>query len=495
MTNQNEKEKRTLTHQELTGLEPVDGNRKEIWDDKVSGLYVRVYPSGTKSFLLRIWYKGSNLSPVIGRFPSTTLKQAREKAREMKHLKSKGVNPKRALNKEGNKNRKESKTFSDLADLYIENHLPDLAKSTQKNRKSRIQNQINPEIGNMVADEITVEDIEDLQDQVISKAKNTGNADPDDENAGYTMANRVVEDVSVILNKTKPKLDNPCKYVETKDERSVRNPFDKSQLPTVWDALDREPEITGAVGKMILLTGQREAEVRRMEWQQLREDYVWEMTNVVRKKKKKDKKTLLLPLPPLAQRIIDNLRPKTGTSKYVFCSERHDHDEHIQSLSRARKRVNDRCDFDNGRFQYKRLRTTVRTNLPELKIEPHIANRIIKHDVQTTAYEHYDDYYYLEEQRRALAAWDRELRTVIGIDENSIIGDIYQIEKDLDDCSVDEDKKSELKPYLDTIKSLCQSSDPNEKILEEAKHEVVGILEDIAEENEGLCPEKYDTLE
>ena len=59
-------------------------DRKETPDGSVPGLYLVVQPSGVKSFALRYRYGGKSKKLTLGRYPTLSLADARQKARQAK---------------------------------------------------------------------------------------------------------------------------------------------------------------------------------------------------------------------------------------------------------------------------------------------------------------------------------------------------------------------------------------------------------------------------
>ena len=59
---------------------PVQTKRYRIWDTAVPGLFVRVQPSGVKSFNVQ-WSRTNSTS--IGKYPGVTLESARVQARDI----------------------------------------------------------------------------------------------------------------------------------------------------------------------------------------------------------------------------------------------------------------------------------------------------------------------------------------------------------------------------------------------------------------------------
>src|SRR5262249_62276847 len=67
-----------------------------IWDDKVSGLVLRTYESGLKTFVFRYRLDGRGEQIKIGRWPEWSVDAARARARELRRLRHQGRNPARA---------------------------------------------------------------------------------------------------------------------------------------------------------------------------------------------------------------------------------------------------------------------------------------------------------------------------------------------------------------------------------------------------------------
>ena len=57
------------------------------------GLYLLITPNGLKNWRLRYWYRGKEKLLSLGGYPTTTLREARDKRFEARKLLSNGVNP------------------------------------------------------------------------------------------------------------------------------------------------------------------------------------------------------------------------------------------------------------------------------------------------------------------------------------------------------------------------------------------------------------------
>src|SRR5678816_1570974 len=91
--------------------------RDSIYDSRTSGLCISVTDRGAKSFLFRRKLDGRSERIFIGKFPETSVEQARGKAAEFASLIFKGENPadKRRADRQG-------MTLKQLFDEYLERH-------------------------------------------------------------------------------------------------------------------------------------------------------------------------------------------------------------------------------------------------------------------------------------------------------------------------------------------------------------------------------------
>ena len=129
----------------------------------MSGLLLQVTPNGGRSWILRTKVGDKRREIGLGGFPTVTLAQAREKARDVREKIEQGTDPvaerkaaKRALATAQRRNL----TFADAVDRYLAAKLDGF--SNAKHRKqwgSTLATYATPELGGMDVDTITVQDI------------------------------------------------------------------------------------------------------------------------------------------------------------------------------------------------------------------------------------------------------------------------------------------------------------------------------------------------
>lgn len=102
------------TGKAYNGLHPVGG---------VAGLLLQVTPTGGKSWIYRTRVAGKRRNIGVGGFPDVTLAQAREKARELRELINKGIDPveeSKAVRRAQKAARLANITFAEAMDRYID---------------------------------------------------------------------------------------------------------------------------------------------------------------------------------------------------------------------------------------------------------------------------------------------------------------------------------------------------------------------------------------
>lgn len=64
-----------------------------FWDESAKGLGLKVYPSTKKTFLFQSRLGSKTVKISIGTYPSCTIDQARQKAKELDLMCSNGIDP------------------------------------------------------------------------------------------------------------------------------------------------------------------------------------------------------------------------------------------------------------------------------------------------------------------------------------------------------------------------------------------------------------------
>ncbi len=180
------------------------------------------------------------------------------------------------------------------------------------------------------------------------------------------------------------------------------------ELAVIWRALDnpalcKSDPVTIAAMKLLILTGQRETEVCGAEWKEF--DLaagLWYLPA----ERTKTERAHLVHLAPRAVAILEALKPITGEMQHVFASPlRPKQSIYGRAVNGALAKL-----FKSGklpnvtRCTVHDFRRTLITRLPDLGFEPFMGHKIANH-VLSGVFAHYNHNSYEEQRKAALAAW------------------------------------------------------------------------------------------
>jgi integrase len=268
-------------------------------DTKENGLVIMVLPSGVKTFYL---YKKVENKPIrmkIGRYPDLSIENARKEAQRLKSDIALGKNPQTEKNKFTNAN-----IFKDLFEMYIERYAK-IHKKTWRYDEKEI-NRLCVPIMKLKIKNITNANIQDLQSKIA-------------ENNGKTMANRILQLLSVVFNKG---MDwniieaNPCKGIKKFREKSRDRFLQPDEIQRLIKVLNESSnELIRDYVYISLLTGARKSDVLSMEWNEI------DFTNKKwRIPEQKNGESQTIPLTDFACDILQERKAKTF-NQFVFGSK------------------------------------------------------------------------------------------------------------------------------------------------------------------------------
>lgn len=379
--------------------------REEIYDalKGVSGLVLRVTPTGYKSFAYRYWYDGQSKQYTIGEYGTWRLGEARDKVKELKKMVGDGIDP--MEEKQKRKEAPRPKTFSELASDFKAVHMKDLRDSTKTEYTRIIENELVPVLGKYPADKVTREQVISLLDK---KAISDGKA---------TMANRIRSRLHSIYEfgihrgsvQSNPVSGiKPYSTGETKRERF----YSEKEIRHLWEGFEQVSQPAQSVFKMLLLTGQRKTETMKMRWDDIKGD-VWTIPAELAKGKRSHD----VPLSDMALEVIDTMRLINGDKTHVFSSPVLE-DEAIDEVKRSVKKVREFevDDFCVKDFRLHDLRRTAATYMAKLNTDRTVLGKVLNHkglsgDSQVTAI--YDRHSYMREKRQALQRWANYLKRLL----------------------------------------------------------------------------------
>jgi integrase len=185
----------------------------------------------------------------------------------------------------------------------------------------------------------------------------------------------------------------------------------EDELGYLLRALDFEKTVLCPAIRLLLLTGQRRAEVAGLRWSELRNleagDALWEIPG----QRTKNKQSHLVPLSPAAKSVILD-QPRVGDLIFSTTGE-----TPVSGFGKVKARLDDRMNelrSGNGLppvpgWTFHDLRRTMVTMMNErLAIAPHVVEAVVNHisgSAKAGVAGVYNRALYLEDRRTALVKW------------------------------------------------------------------------------------------
>jgi integrase len=339
------------------------------WDDEVPGFYVRVLPSGKKTFGIKYHHRGRPREMTLGAYGVLTLPQARDKARSIKVQAQEGADPLRERKK-----RHEGQTFAQLATAYLERHAP--KKRSRRDDESMLRLHLLPALGTTPLAEITRADIARLHHKLGKKRKAASAAAPrqgrdwkkGESTGGPALANRVLSLLSkmfalaVVWGFLPEGTVNPAHGIDRFKEVERERFLTPEELKRLADAIEQELN-------PFIRAGCRKMEVLRLRWSDI--DFKQRVINF---RKTKTKDLHILPLTKDIERILQTL-PQLGDNPYIFPGNITG--KHLVSIDKNWDDIRKRAGIADVRIHD--LRHTVATWLISSGMEGALVGRVLGH--------------------------------------------------------------------------------------------------------------------
>jgi integrase len=362
----------------------------DYFDENVSGLALRVSAHGVKAWTLHFTSASGKRSRLtLGRYPSTSLANARAQALDAKAAIADGRDPRGAS---------DEMTVNDLVASYVEKHVAGLRSAAQI--ELRLYRNVVPVIGNVKLAQLHRRDATRMIDAVAKRdAPSQATRSFQDLRAMLRWAvSRGDLDHSPIEGMRKPPGSKPRERVLSDDE-----------IRTLWNGLPEalaRSEQCQRIIKLCLLTGQRVGEVAGMTRGELDVKHkLWRLPGA----RTKNGHAHLVPLSPLAIELIGK-----GDSEQVFPNAEGEGTLPGAAVARTISRAQERFGIEH--WSAHDLRRTALTGMAQLGIAPIVLGHIANHRTTTKAgmtLSVYVHHAYEKEKREALELWADRLQGII----------------------------------------------------------------------------------
>jgi integrase len=406
---------RALTKLIVEKPSPETGRDLFIWDSKVPGFGVRVYPSGKRMYVFQYRTRGGQQRRIaIGLHGPFTVEKAREAAADLYEAVRKGRDPveeqKAAVERKGD-------TVESVIDEFMIRYMAGKGRAPRYVEETRrnFDKHVLPHWRGRDLRRITRRDVIELLDRMVDEGK-------------PVAANRTLAAIRKLFNWALQRgiiEVNPAALVEMPGaERRRERTLAPDEIRAVWAAADKVGYPFGQFFRMALATGQRREEVAQMRTTDADED---ERTWTLSSEMTKAGRAHVVPLSPLALETLVEAKeaarrllakPKnTEDAAYVFTTRG---DRPISGYSKAKARLDQAVALarsevglpDLEPWTIHDLRRTVGTGLGKLGVSRFIISRVLNHADRTVT-GIYDRYEYLDEKRHSLEAWGQYLENLI----------------------------------------------------------------------------------
>lgn len=346
---------------ESTAADPT--KRVEIWDTEVTGFYVRIYPTGKKTYFLQFRNKNRESRKVkIGVHGSITTELAREQAIKLSLEVGAGKDPSIKVVVTDT-----THTMTELGEQYLAVHA-----KTKKSRKgykedaSILKNIILKRFSHMTVESISTLDLQNLHSDM--------------QKTSY-RANRTRSLLSKMFNLAIQwgwRLDNPMKGVEKYQEYKRHRWLDDQEVQQLFSVLDTyHNQSVSNIIRLLLLTGSRYTEAVSATWDQFDLDKgTW--TKPDHSTKQKEMHHL-----PLSSIVLDLLKDMKHEADSSFLFPGKISGKPIKDIKKAWHTIRTRAGFPEVRIHD--LRHTHASHLVSSGLSLSIVGKLLGHtQVSTT---------------------------------------------------------------------------------------------------------------
>ena len=317
----------TKLTKEIIDAATYEGDGKSrfiIWDKTVPNLGLRVFPSGTKSFILFFRNeRGNQRLMTLGRYGVLTLKQARDQARVNLGTLVKGTDP---LDRR-QKVRTDATTVRTMAERYLQEHaIPKKKPGSVAEDERLLKRHILPRFGKVA--------IADLTTSQVNKAHAALRETPIEGNRMLALLSRICSLAEAWGYR--PNGSNPCgpiqRFRENKRERYLAASEIQRLGAALREAEEQATEMPSAINaiRLLLLTGCRKSEILALQWRHvdLERGFLWLPDSKTGKR--------AVPLGPSAMDFIGEL-PRHYENPYVLPGR--GNKAHFKSLAKPWQRI------------------------------------------------------------------------------------------------------------------------------------------------------------
>ena len=382
----------SLTDISIRSLKVDPKDRYEVFDVKVPGFGVRVFPSGIKSFVLLYRTNGRPRRLTLGRYPVLSLAEARKLAQAALNRVAHGIDP------QHEKDAARRAGFEVAVESFLNLHCrrynrPNTARETARILASTFVKRW----GRRDLTDIRRVDVMTVLDNLVEHGKPIA--------ANQSLAairkffNWAVERGLIEVS--------PCMGIKAPAPKHSRDRvLSDDELAAIWRSAKVVGYPFGCIVQLLILTAQRRGEVTGMRWSDID---LGASSWSIPAARTKSNRAQTLPLSPATSALIssmpqfddDRVFPAQGESAQTF-----------SGFSKSKRRLDALAGVSDWTLHD--LRRTAATGMAKLGVTPHVVERILNHTTGTLGGVAgvYNRFGYLPEMRDALGRWTVHVQSI-----------------------------------------------------------------------------------
>lgn len=377
-----------LTDISVKGLKAPQTGQLTYWDESVPGFGVRVSQGGSKTFILM--HGAKRQRTTIGRYPVISLSDARTAAKR--------ILAERTLTK----HLPPSISFEDALTQFFTSHCDQKNRQRTAQETKRLLNRhFKPAWGRQRLADISRHSVAEIVDGLLET--------PSLANHAFTAVHtffRWATRRGYLAHSPTEGMQLPTRP-KTR-ERVLRN----EELVALWEAADRCGTF-GQIIRLLILTGQRRGEVGALRAEFINSD---ETTILLPPSLTKNHRQHLFPYGKISADIFATL-PKKGL---LFPARGTKQERSFNGWSKGKQALDKEVAGEERKnalepWTLHDLRRTFATKLAELRIAPHVIERMLNHKSGTISgvAAIYNRFQYIDEMRGAVNVWERHLHQIV----------------------------------------------------------------------------------
>jgi len=382
-----------LTDTAVRNIKPDNTKTLRLKDER--GLYLEVSPTGGKWWRLRYWIAGRENRLSLGVYPDVSLRDARERRDEARKLIAKGVDPSSVRKGEVAQATEEATTFELVARQWHEKFTPSWTPKHAARIMTSLEKDAFPWIGPKAIRSI-------LPPEVLSVARRV------ESRGAIETAHRLVGNIGMVfrfavssgLADSDPtaSLRGALSPTNEKHHASITDPKAVAELLRAIEGYTGS-FITRCALRLAPLVFVRPGELRHAEWAEIDvESAEWRIPA----NKMKMRAPHVVPLSRQALAVLDELRPLTGSGRYVFPGERTASRPMSENTVTAALR---RLGYTKEEMTGHGFRSMASTLLNEMGWNRDAIERQLAHAERNNVRAAYNFAEFLPERRRMMQAW------------------------------------------------------------------------------------------